>query len=161
MATKQSLSLLALLAVAVAAACLLPSASAATEFEYCKKHKHYPVKVSGVEIVPDPIQSGKPATFKISASTDKTITKGKLVIDVKYYVIAWLVDVHSETDDICEKTNCPATGDFELSHGQTLPSITPPGSYMIEMKMLGDNDEELSCISFGFSIGFIAPVALR
>jgi hypothetical protein len=28
------------------------------------------------------------------------------------------------------------------------------------MKMLGENDEELSCISFGFRIGFIAPVAL-
>ena len=31
--------------------------------------KKYPVKVSGVEIVPDPVQPGKPATFKISAST--------------------------------------------------------------------------------------------
>jgi hypothetical protein len=31
--------------------------------------KKYPVKVSGVEIVPDPVQAGKLATFKISAST--------------------------------------------------------------------------------------------
>jgi hypothetical protein len=27
------------------------------------------VKVSGVQIVPDPVEPGKPATFKISAST--------------------------------------------------------------------------------------------
>ena len=142
------------------------------------------------------------------SSADKTITKGKLVIDVKY----WIFSVYSETDDICTKTACPATAEFELSHSQTLPSITPPvrfctfyvrlrfwsmmcifshcwascipwemtivhihclrsvlthgrfvllqGSYTIQMKMLGENDEELSCISFGFSIGFLAPVAL-
>jgi hypothetical protein len=28
------------------------------------------------------------------------------------------------------------------------------------MKLLGEKEEELSCISFGFSIGFLAPVAL-
>jgi hypothetical protein len=28
------------------------------------------------------------------------------------------------------------------------------------MKLLGENNEELTCISFGFSIGFIAPVAI-
>lgn len=33
------------------------------------KGKKYPVKVSGVEIVPDPVARGEPATFKISAST--------------------------------------------------------------------------------------------
>jgi hypothetical protein len=105
-----------------------------------------------VEIVPDPVQAGKLATFKISASTDKTIQKGKLVIDVKYFFFY----VHSETRDICGETTCPATGNFVLSHEQTLPSFTPPGSYTITMKMVGDNNEELSCISFGFSIGFVA-----
>ena len=35
------------------------------------KGRHYPVKVSGVEIVPDPVVRGEPATFKISASTGK------------------------------------------------------------------------------------------
>uniref|UniRef100_M8CA68 MD-2-related lipid-recognition domain-containing protein n=1 Tax=Aegilops tauschii TaxID=37682 RepID=M8CA68_AEGTA len=179
MATKQSL-----LAAAAVCLLLLPAAYAFTDVEYCNKGKNYPVKVSGVEIVPDPVERGVPATFKISATTEvieslyfaescnvlasiqnghlslyqnnKNITEGKLVIDVKY----WIFNVYSETDDICTKTQCPATSNFELSHSQTLPSITPPGSYTIQMKMLGKHDEELSCISFGFSIGFLAPVAL-
>jgi hypothetical protein len=33
------------------------------------KGKKYPVKVSAVEIIPDPVQPGQPATFNISAST--------------------------------------------------------------------------------------------
>lgn len=141
---------------AVAAACLLllllPAAAVATDVEYCKKGRDYPVKVSGVKIDPDPVKSGQPVTFNISASTDKTIKDGKLVIDVKYFFFY----VHSETRDICGETSCPATGDFVLSHSQTLPGITPPGSYTITMKILGDNNEELSCISFGFSIGWVA-----
>jgi hypothetical protein len=85
-----------------------------------------------------------------------TITTGKLVIDVKYFFF----NVYSETDDICTKTACPATDKFKLSHSQTLPSVTPPGTYTITMKMLGKKDEELSCISFKFSIGLFSPVAL-
>jgi len=34
-----------------------------------EKGLDYPVKVSGVEVVPDPVVRGEPATFKISAST--------------------------------------------------------------------------------------------
>ncbi|KAK3126447.1 hypothetical protein QOZ80_7AG0556700 [Eleusine coracana subsp. coracana] len=154
MASKQG-RLLALLAVAAASCILLPSACAATAVEYCNKGKNYPVKVSGVEIVPDPIAPGQPATFKVIASTDKPIKEGKLVIDVKYWLI-FPIPVHSETHDICEETACPATGDFVIAHSQTLPSYTPPGSYTITMTMKGANNEELSCISFGFSIGFVA-----
>nr|CAB3503837.1 unnamed protein product [Digitaria exilis] len=119
MASKQSI-----LVLAAVAACLLllPAATAATSVEYCNKGKQYPVKVSGVEISPDPVQPGKAATFKISASTDKSIEKGKLTIDVKYFFFY----VHSETRDICGETTCPASGEFVLSHEQTLPSFTPP-----------------------------------
>ncbi|XP_015690250.1 MD-2-related lipid-recognition protein ROSY1-like [Oryza brachyantha] len=135
---------------------LLPAPAAATDVEYCKQGRDYPVKVSGVEIVPDPVISGQPATFKISASTDKSISKGKLVLDVKYFFF----HVHSESHDLCDETSCPATGEFVLAHEQTLPSITPPGSYTITMKLLDDANKELTCISFGFSIGFLSPLSI-
>lgn len=59
MATKQSLLLLLALLAAAAAV-----ASAVTDVEYCNKGKKYPVKVSGVEIVPDPVARGEPATCR-------------------------------------------------------------------------------------------------
>lgn len=68
----------------------------------------------------------------------------------------FFLDFYYNPRDICGEISCPATGDFVLSHEQTLPGFTPPGSYTIYMKMVGDDDEELSCISFGFSIGFVA-----
>ncbi|KAJ1293290.1 hypothetical protein BS78_01G056300 [Paspalum vaginatum] len=127
--------------------------SAATTFEYCNKRRGYPVKVSGVEVAPDPVVRGQPATFKISAYTDRNITKGKLVVDVAYFIF----HVHSETHNLCDQISCPATGEFVLAGQHTLPSFTPPGSYTITMKLLGDSNKELTCISFGFSIGFITP----
>ncbi|KAL6894213.1 hypothetical protein ACP4OV_008311 [Aristida adscensionis] len=153
MATTHPLLLLLLLAVALL---IHAPPAAATAVEYCKKGRDYPVKVSGVEVVPDPVVRGEPATFRISASTDKNITKGKLEVDVTYFFF----HVHSETHNLCDETSCPATGEFVLASQQTLPSFTPPGSYTITMKLLGDGHEELTCISFGFSIGFVTPVAI-
>ncbi|ONK64400.1 uncharacterized protein A4U43_C07F25460 [Asparagus officinalis] len=144
-----------LLSVLVVSICLLSSSLVrGIDFEYCNKRANYPVNINGVEIHPDPIQGGQPAQFKISASAGDAISEGKVVIDVNYYFF----HVHSETKNLCEETNCPvATGDFVMSHEQTLPSFTPPGSYTLTMKVYGeDGKEELTCISFGFSIGFLS-----
>jgi hypothetical protein len=51
----------------------------------------------------------------------KTIEKRKLDIDVKYFFFY----VHLEPRDICGESSCLATGDFMLSHQQTLPGFTP------------------------------------
>lgn len=81
---------------------------------------------------------------------DQSLSGGKLVLAVSYFGIK----VHGETDDICDKTSCPVSaGDFELSHTQTLPSITPPGLYTLKMKITDKKNHELTCISFKFKIG--------
>ncbi|KAF9595489.1 hypothetical protein IFM89_000407 [Coptis chinensis] len=147
----ESLHLNKLILLLAAFVLIIPSIHA-TNVKYCKKIS-YPVKVSGVEISPNPITRGKPATFNISASTDDNLTGGKVEIDVKYF--GW--HVHSENHDLCEETPCPvAPGDFVLSHSQVLPGITPPGSYTLTMKILGGNGGELTCINFDFSIGWYA-----
>ncbi|URE00975.1 ML domain protein [Musa troglodytarum] len=33
------------------------------------------------------------------------------------------------------------------------------GSYTLTMRMAGEDGEQLTCITFGFSIGFVVPVA--
>ncbi|KAJ0020018.1 hypothetical protein Pint_31668 [Pistacia integerrima] len=81
----------------------------------------------------------------------QAIPGGKVVIDVSYFG----VHVHQETHDLCEELSCPvAEGDFVLSHTQTLPGFTPPGSYKLKMTMEDKNNQKLSCFSFNFKIGF-------
>ncbi|CAH8306518.1 unnamed protein product [Eruca vesicaria subsp. sativa] len=126
---------------------LLPTLRA-TSFHYCDKRLD-PVKVNGVEISPDPVVSGKAATFKISGSTDEHISGGKVVISVSYFG----VHVHTETHDLCDESSCPIEpGSFLLSHSQTLPSITPPGTYTLKMTINDKNGGRLTCISFKFKI---------
>ncbi|XP_076926880.1 uncharacterized protein LOC143590214 [Bidens hawaiensis] len=134
--------------------CLIPlitSFTDAIDVKYCNKKNNYDVKVSGVEITPYPIERGVETTFTIAASTETPISGGNLVIDVSYY---WF-GVYSETSDLCTKTTCPVTtGDFAISHTQSLPGVTPPGSYTLTMKLQDSNKKELTCITFDFSIGW-------
>ncbi|GMI94678.1 hypothetical protein like AT3G11780 [Hibiscus trionum] len=135
---------LALLALSLL---FLPSLQA-TYFQYCDTEANYVAKVSGIDISPNPVVRGKPATFNISASTGKAISGGKAVIDVYYFG----VHIHQEIHPLCEETSCPiAVGNFVLSHNQVLPGFTPPGSYTLRMNLFGDGDS-ITCISFGFKI---------
>ncbi|XP_058004543.1 uncharacterized protein LOC110658932 isoform X2 [Hevea brasiliensis] len=101
---------------------LLPSIQA-TIVKYCDNKGNYDVKIHGVEISPDPVVPGNPATFNISASTAKSISGGKVDIYVSYFSVL----VHKETHDLCEEISCPVkVGNFLLSHTQTLSGFTPP-----------------------------------
>ncbi|CAJ1979086.1 unnamed protein product [Sphenostylis stenocarpa] len=124
-------------------------AQATIKISYCDKKTDYAVKVSGVDISPDPVKSGHPATFKIYASSGKSIYGGEVVIGVSYVG----VPVHTESIDLCKEVKCPvANGNFVISHTQTLPAITPPGPYSLKMTLKNDRDELLTCIKFNFKI---------
>ncbi|KAL0410229.1 UNVERIFIED_CONTAM: hypothetical protein Slati_3612600 [Sesamum latifolium] len=139
----------------VLALCLfVPLTSAkSTDVHYCNKKANYVVKVNGLEIDPYPISRGKNTSFQIAAATNETINGGKLVIDVAYFGF----HIHSEDHNLCAETSCPVSvGDFVVSHSQELPGITPPGSYTLKMTMVDEHKKQLTCITFDFSIGFIA-----
>ncbi|GAU28825.1 hypothetical protein TSUD_21620 [Trifolium subterraneum] len=161
----------------------------ATDIHYCDRKANYDVEVKGVQITPDPIARGHPATFTISATTmvvaasafhveiaevlmdnelaffsliqsfldaGQALSGGKLLIDVSYF--GW--HVYSETHDLCGESSCPiSVGDFVIAHSQVLPGFTPPGSYTLKMKLFDGNKNELTCITFGFDIGFGDSVA--
>lgn len=135
---------------------LFLSSQAKVTFKYCDKKADYPVKVTGIEILPNPVVSGAPATFKISATSGKALYGGDVVIGVSYVG----VPVHSETIDLCKEVSCPvANGNFVISHSQTLPAITPPGPYALKMTLKDDKGGQLTCIKFNFKIVFGALVS--
>ncbi|XP_074268108.1 uncharacterized protein LOC141591617 [Silene latifolia] len=129
--------------------CLVLPSILAKPIRYCDKKGHYDVKVKGVVMNPDPVVSGEKAEFKISASSGKSISGGKVSINVYFLGIF----VHSEKIDLCKETPCPVgPGDFVLSHFQTLPGITPAGSYSLKMSIADDDNHLLTCIRFNFKI---------
>ncbi|XP_020238394.1 putative phosphatidylglycerol/phosphatidylinositol transfer protein DDB_G0282179 [Cajanus cajan] len=122
----------------------------ASSFGYCDD-VNYDVKVSGVEIKPDPVVRARPVTFKISADTGEAIYGGKWVISVAYFGFV----VHNEIRDFCEELSCPvASGNFVVAHSQKLPAFAPPGTYTVEMTLKNEKNEALTCITFKFKIVF-------
>ncbi|KAH9322528.1 hypothetical protein KI387_017167 [Taxus chinensis] len=159
-----------------------PATNADENTEYCGSEKDYSVKVDSVDIDPNPVVRGEPATFNISATSgcsslsisDITavhrekyivihgeklvepilvkkagLSGGKLTIEVFFYGLR----VHAESHNLCTKTTCPIKeGSFILTHSQSLPAFTPPGSYRLRIKMTGTDSKLLTCIYVKFTI---------
>uniref|UniRef100_A0A1J3CZD5 Putative phosphatidylglycerol/phosphatidylinositol transfer protein n=1 Tax=Noccaea caerulescens TaxID=107243 RepID=A0A1J3CZD5_NOCCA len=149
-------SRIAILPLAIYVLLFVSTIVRATDVHYCEENEEYEVKVKDVDISPNPIARGEPATFTVSANTGRRISGGDLVIEVSYF--GW--HIHSETHDICSETTCPVeTGDFLVAHSQVLPGYTPPGSYSLQMRMLDAQKKELTCIKFSLDIGSGPSVA--
>ncbi|XP_031116355.1 putative phosphatidylglycerol/phosphatidylinositol transfer protein DDB_G0278295 [Ipomoea triloba] len=131
----------------------LPLISAAsTDVKYCSE-TNYAMKVTGADITPFPVKRGDNVTFTITAATDNGILGGKLVINGLYYGI----NIYDETYDICAKTSCPiSTGYFVLSHTQNLPPYSPTGDFSLKMTILDEEDNELTCFAFDFTVSALA-----
>ncbi|RWW80462.1 hypothetical protein BHE74_00011191, partial [Ensete ventricosum] len=97
---------------------------------FTDKKASYQVTVEGVEINPNPVVRGQPAIFKISAITGNLGTGFLLVSPVLFLWINLLFIFF-----------------FHISQG----------SYTLIMKILGEQDKQLTCFNFDFSIGFTEP----
>ncbi|ESQ40574.1 hypothetical protein EUTSA_v10016064mg [Eutrema salsugineum] len=150
------MSRISILPLAISLLLFVSTIVRATDVQYCEENEEYEVKVKEVNISPNPIARGEPATFSISANTGRGISGGKLLVEVSYF--GW--HIHSETHDLCTETACPVeTGDFLVAHSQVLPGYTPPGSYSLQMKMIDAQKKELTCIRFSIDIGSKPSVA--
>ncbi|KAL2665561.1 hypothetical protein AAZV13_02G230500 [Glycine max] len=131
----------------------------APTFKYCgKKNADYAVKVSGVEILPDPVERGVPFTFKIPAYTPEPIQSGDLLYEISYAGIE--AQPATFLHDLCEEAPCPVpAGNFVLVHTELLPPVTPPGTYNVKLNFKDHNDKLLTCIIFPFKIGSKSSVS--
>ncbi|XP_027333142.1 putative phosphatidylglycerol/phosphatidylinositol transfer protein DDB_G0282179 [Abrus precatorius] len=130
----------------------------ASTFKYCDQNAEYDVKVKGVAILPDPVVRGEPFTFKIAAHTGEPIPSGDLVYQITY------AGIESEPatfhHDLCEEAPCPVpAGNFMLTHTELLPTVTPPGTYNVNLTFKDQNGKQLTCIVFPFKIGAESSVS--
>ncbi|XP_058744961.1 uncharacterized protein LOC131617716 [Vicia villosa] len=126
--------------------------------KYCQKNVDYAVKVSSVEILPDPVVRGEPFTFKIQAYTDDLIRKGNLIYEISYAGIEGQPAVFYH--DLSEETSLPVRpGHFLLTHTELLPPVTPPGTYNVKLTFDNKDGGVFTCITFPFTIGAKSSVS--
>eukprot|EP00897_Mesotaenium_endlicherianum_P003497 jgi/Mesen1/3175/ME000184S02234 len=72
---------------------------------------------------------------------------------VQVFVFFHGIPIHYERKSLCGKTPCPISpGEFSLSQKQSLPSITPAGTYMVRLSAVDDEGKQLFCERISFQI---------
>lgn len=131
-------------------------AQAALEWKDCGDTSDRLVKVKNITMLPDPAVSGKEFTLSIPAISEKALTGG--TVTVKVFLFGF--PIHTESDSLCKKTACPVgPGEFSLTNTQSLPWITPAGTYKVQLTALDDSGGQLFCEDIDFKIVRPAPVA--
>ncbi|CAA6658441.1 unnamed protein product [Spirodela intermedia] len=129
----------------------LPRDGERTGMEEEDKQADYAVKVKGVQINPNPVVRGKPAKFSLSAITGISAIFKPLLsllspspLDSFLDFVSWLMDLFLSH----------VTEDGRVASHETFC----PGSYTLTMKLLGQDESQLSCVSFDFKIRVGSPV---
>ncbi|AES99893.1 putative immunoglobulin E-set [Medicago truncatula] len=126
--------------------------------KYCEKGANYAVQISNVEILPNPVVRGEPFTFKIKAYTGEPILSGDLIYEISFAGIEGQPAIFHHA--LSEETPLPvAPGHFLLTHTELLPPVTPPGTYNVKLTFKDQNDKQLTCVVFPFTIGAKSSVS--
>ncbi|KAG7636306.1 MD-2-related lipid-recognition protein ROSY1 [Arabidopsis thaliana] len=90
------------------------------KFQTCETGKEYPLKVSSVEISPDPVKRSGNGEITITGVTNKEISDG---VTVNLKLAVGMFPVSTKSYSLCDITACPvAPGPIVL----TLPNIFTP-----------------------------------
>eukprot|EP00250_Pteridium_aquilinum_P023099 c26197_g1_i1 orf=114-569(+) len=126
-----------------------PAVIASSSWKPCGPSEDYQVTVKDVKVNPDPVTRGGNATFEIPAIASETITGGTITVQVYYLG----VPVHAEEEDLCVRTSCPILpGEFSLNNSEGLPSYAPTGSYRLDMRIVNEAGDLLTCLKINFRI---------
>jgi len=120
----------------------------ALEWQYCEGAEDHEAEVDFVTMSPDPALAGGEITVHIGGTIERKILGGALHLTVFFHK----VPVYKEEDDLCDRTNCPAQGNFEVLAKQKLPSFTLPGDYQLKISAEDPDKKELVCVMLDLQI---------
>ncbi|KAK7261147.1 hypothetical protein RIF29_27451 [Crotalaria pallida] len=93
---------------------------------YAADDENYPVNVSAIELIPDPLKRPDMMAFKLVllsiSAAGEAISRGKWVMKAEYFGLV----VQEEIRNLCEEVSCPVTaGNVVLTCTRKLSSFTP------------------------------------
>jgi len=110
--------------------------------------------ISSVDLTPATPSPGKPITIKFIGDLDKAITGGTTHLDVTYLGIK-ILSKDFETCTLSPEFPCPIkAGHLDLSITETIPAVTPRGSYTGKIQMMDQDRQEVTCVTFAVKIQY-------
>merc|ERR1712046_129342 len=137
---------LSLVLLACTLACSLVCTNA-LDWRYCEGEE-WEAKVHNVSMSPDPARAGGEINIIIDGKIGREVQGGELDLKVLFHGIP----VYKETDDLCDRTSCPANGDWIINAKQKLPKFALPGKYELQVNAMDSESSNLVCLVFGINI---------
>jgi len=107
------------------------------------------LKITKVDISPNPPEAGKTLTVTASGTFRKDVEEGaKVHLQVKYGLIRLI----NQDADLCEQVKnvdleCPLKkGDMELTKDIDLPKEIPPGKYTVIADVVDKDGKKITCL---------------
>jgi len=113
----------------------------AVEWSVCR---HGAMNVTNLELLPDPIQAGVPANFRLFTDHDVDVESGNLKASVNYMGIP----VFKKTGDLCKSpVLCPLSpGENILNLIENMPGFLPPGRMVLTLHATRPDGLDLFCV---------------
>ena len=113
----------------------------AVEWSVCR---HGAMNVTDLELLPDPIQAGVPANFRLFTDHDVDVESGNLKASVNYMGIP----VFKKTGDLCKSpVLCPLNpGKNILNLIENMPGFLPPGRMVLTLHATRPDGLDLFCV---------------
>lgn len=132
-------------------AALLVVAAIADPWSSCGTASDH-LKINSITITPQQLVPGQQFTVAFDGTMDESVTSGSIHIEVKYIGIK----IFEHTYDICSFTSevkCPiASGPFTMTETETFPTGVPKGKYTGQIKLVDQNQQEITCINFDVKV---------
>jgi len=125
---------------------------AAWEYSDCGLESN-PVKITSIQVSPDPPKPGADLTVTVEGTVDQTLEEGAYAdVTVKVGVVKIL---HKQFD-LCEEARngnvtvqCPVEpGSYHVVKTVTLPKEIPPAKFTISVRGYTAEDDDLLCVDF-------------
>jgi len=132
--------------------CSLIACTSAWSWSKCGSSSDF-YDVKTVTMKPDPPVAGKNITFTLSGELKEVVTGGTSTTNT-YWEGIWVKTI---TDQICGPSpphpKCPIpAGTWTVGESNLIPSFSPSGSYENDVKIVDQNNKELSCLVIKFTI---------
>ncbi len=99
--------------------------------------------VTSLSVMPDPIETGAPATFSLDTMHDIDVEDGTLDAKVHYFGVR----VYQKSGSLCDPVECPLkSGNNKLDFTEEMPVVLPPGKITLTLHARRSDALDLFCV---------------
>lgn len=116
----------------------------AIQWSYCKGFDDSKLSLEEIDIDPFPLKRGRKALFEIAGTAKTEIDQKDLVLNVKLKKTGTKI----YSTKMGSSYIVPQGGDYDYQLSYGLPSLVPPGQYILDFNIVDSSGNPYTCFEF-------------